>query len=504
MKVIAVLAALAACGSKGPPGPPGPQGSNAPDAGPVPSSAPAGIAFQDTDPRHGFLGGTVVVAHAADETNVTSYTLYFGSDATTKLYLSPIVVMAKTGADVNYTFATGSPVPFGATHLLAYAANAGGEDATPVAVSPIDNFPVVHDLSMGAPSGTFNGVIGARLDATSQKLVVFTQTVATGHATILRCDLDATNCTAVDLGSAGFPFGVLDTVNNKLDAFFGLATGPFAATAFAICNVDGTGCAAHALNFGALTVNSVLGNPVVDAANLRVMIPFDAIDGGGIDHLFVMRVALDGSASAATEIAALPGANVVFSRTETTIDPTNAKLYALATTFTPANGASAIALFQCDLDATNCVEPWLPSGAWQFPAEQTPATTGSGVGFIVDSASSRALAFTGTANGALIAVVHCDLGFGARSCITSDPSDGVGWAPASFVIDANNSKLFASALDLHLDVTRHARCELDGTGCTLIPTPLRLTTQLVDDTSQRLVGFGFANRKPQAVTLHTW
>jgi hypothetical protein len=512
LAIVFVVVACGACGSKGPAGPPGPsgpQGSNAPDAGPPPSAAPAGIAFQDTDPRKNVLGGVVAITHAADESNITSYALYFGSNATTKADLSPIVVIAKTGADVFYTFPIGTTVSPGTTTLLAFAANADGENPTPVAVTPIDNFPAVKDLSPpGMGAGTFRTAGSPMIDATNGKLLALTQTTANSHAGLLRCDLDTTNCTAVDLGFVGVPIGVIDTVNTKLDVFFiDPTTGAFAATAFAICNLDGTGCTSHPLSFNGLTVNSVLGGPVVDAANQRVMIAFDAFDNSGLDHAYMMRVTLDGATSAPTDFTgALANNSLVFANVNNVIDTTSAKLYSHASVFNTNTSTEAVALYRCDLDATNCTQPWLPGLAWQFGAQQVPATTGGGAAVVVDATNARVIALDGVSSdtASTTTLVRCDSTFPARSCLAIEPSDGVSWAPMALVLDPSNSALFASALDFNVDAPRMVRCVIDGAGCVVVPAPLLVRSMVVDATNQRLIGFAFVNRLPQAVVLHLW
>ena len=102
----------------------------------VPVNAAVGVAFTDTDPDGGQLAGDVVVARASDESDVTSYLLYWGSSATTKQ--SPTAIAPVTGSNLTHTFPADTAVPVGATHLLVFTANADGEMGTGVNTAIVD------------------------------------------------------------------------------------------------------------------------------------------------------------------------------------------------------------------------------------------------------------------------------------------------------------------------------------------------------------------------------
>jgi hypothetical protein len=502
MRNLLVAVALCGCGSKGdtgPQGPQGPQGSGAPDAGPPPSSAPSGIAFQDTDPNQGLIGGTVTIARAADESTVTTYNLYFGSDATTKLYLTPIVSIPKTDAALSYPFSLGTPLPAGATHLLAYSANDGGENATPVAVAPIDNYEVLSDISGG---GAFRGGVSLLVDAANGKLLVLTTATANSHGTLLRCNLDATGCTTTDLGFVGVPMGAIDAAHAKLDVFFmDPSTAAFAATPFAICNIDGTGCVAAAVDLGALAPGAVLSTPVVDAASARVEIAFDAQDNSNLDHLLVLRAALDGSTSASVDVSGPLAANtMLFDAASLAIDTTNGKLLAQASVI---NGPSDTArLFWCALDGTGCTQPWASGTSWLISTQSTTATAGTAYATAIDPVNGRAIAVNSlTSTGT---IVSCGLTFPSRSCVGVDPSAGVGWLVDSIVVDAVDHKLFVAGFDYHLVQPLLLRCALDGTACDKLPAPMRVVPMAIDTAGMQLLGVGSVAGKLTAMSLHLW
>jgi len=116
----------------------------------VPENAPVGIAFTDSDIDGGELGGTVTITKATDESDVTHYVLYWGSDSSTKLSgQSAVDTIAKTGADVSHIISASTAIPANATHLIAFTKNAGGEMATGVNVAIGD---------VGIPSNAAAGI----------------------------------------------------------------------------------------------------------------------------------------------------------------------------------------------------------------------------------------------------------------------------------------------------------------------------------------------------------
>ncbi|ODS24435.1 hypothetical protein AB835_03815 [Candidatus Endobugula sertula] len=89
----------------------------------------AGITFTDLDTDNNQISGTLTINKAVDETHITRYNLYWGSDSTTKLSGQTIIAsIAKIGADVTHTFAADTVIPTGATHLLVTTENSGKED----------------------------------------------------------------------------------------------------------------------------------------------------------------------------------------------------------------------------------------------------------------------------------------------------------------------------------------------------------------------------------------
>ena len=98
----------------------------------------AGISFYDEDTSEDIISGSMTVSKAADETAVTGYRLYWGSDSTTKLPGAPLLKeIEKTGGDIELNWGGAeagsitSTVPAGATHILVYTYYADKEADTP-------------------------------------------------------------------------------------------------------------------------------------------------------------------------------------------------------------------------------------------------------------------------------------------------------------------------------------------------------------------------------------
>lgn len=99
----------------------------------IPSNLAQGLSFNDNDRGEDLVGGTVTIMCAADESDLTSYVVYWGSDATTKLP-GAIIELPKTGSDIQFLITNATPVPVGATHMLVYSKNIFGESLSPMAL----------------------------------------------------------------------------------------------------------------------------------------------------------------------------------------------------------------------------------------------------------------------------------------------------------------------------------------------------------------------------------
>ena len=108
------------------------------DAAP-PLNAAQAVCFKDTRSTSQ-IRGSVTITRAADESDVTSYKLYWGTNATTKKTTSPLIATFNTSSTGNviYTFTTSTTIPTGVTHFLVYSNNAYGEMSTNAYLTPIN------------------------------------------------------------------------------------------------------------------------------------------------------------------------------------------------------------------------------------------------------------------------------------------------------------------------------------------------------------------------------
>lgn len=97
----------------------------------VPKNPPSALSFTDTDLLNcGKIGGPVNVFKAADESDIDSYSIYFGTSASVK-YGAVLSSIPKSGSDIVFSLSANTAVPSGVTHILAYSSNAKGENPLP-------------------------------------------------------------------------------------------------------------------------------------------------------------------------------------------------------------------------------------------------------------------------------------------------------------------------------------------------------------------------------------
>ncbi len=131
----------------------------------VPTHAPISASFTDTDTTGGLIQGDVNISMASDESDVTEYVLYWGSSTSDKAVSTPIASIAKTGANLTYTFSTPTAIPTGATHLLVFTQNENGEMASGIYVAIVDKGVPVHAAVSASftDTNTTGGIISGAL-----------------------------------------------------------------------------------------------------------------------------------------------------------------------------------------------------------------------------------------------------------------------------------------------------------------------------------------------------
>ena len=428
------------------------------DAGALPTHAPAGIGFADADPDLGSIQGRITVHKAADESDVTSYAVYYGVSATQKLYFTPIFVAPATGSDVSYPLDV-APPPSGATSLIAFARNAVGEMTTGVATAFHDNVPAAVDISAGQGSGS--GAFPAiAIDAANDKVLVVTNDGSnSGKPTLLRCSIDGTSCTQADI-SAGqglnrgqLPSIAVDAANGKLLVVTEDASNSDKPSLFR-CNLDGTSCTWIDISAGQGSTSGYNSTIAIDAANGKLLVVTD--DGNNSEKPSLFRCNLDGTSCTWTDISAGQGS---FSghTPAIAIDAANGKLVVAA-----QNGSASgkPGLFRCNLDGTSCT--------WTDISTGRGTNSGFNPAIAIDATNGKILVVTEDfSNSGKPSLFRCNLD--GTSCTWTDISAGQGTDSGAYpaiAIDTANSKLLVvTENDASSSTPSLFRSNLDGTDC---------------------------------------
>ena len=93
------------------------------------------------------ISGIVTILKAADESDITHYNLYWGSDSSTKLKgYSAITRLAATGTNLTHLFPNHTDLPAKATHLLVFSSNRKKEMISGISTGIKDHSHPVADL----------------------------------------------------------------------------------------------------------------------------------------------------------------------------------------------------------------------------------------------------------------------------------------------------------------------------------------------------------------------
>lgn len=169
---------------------------------PPPVNQAFDASFIDEDPSPGKVNGTIYITKAGDESDITDYVVYFGSDPTTKL--AQLAFIPKTGNDISYPVVVGTLIPKGTKYLLVYTLNDGGEMDTGVAIQIQFLKPNLYILIDGT------GSMSIAITSTSTRLSVL-QTALNGMSDQLTTDFN--------IGVGKFPFdtNICNTANNPFN-----------------------------------------------------------------------------------------------------------------------------------------------------------------------------------------------------------------------------------------------------------------------------------------------
>lgn len=429
------------------------------DAAP-PASGPASLRFHNQEFRDGFAEGRVKIAKADDETGVAEYVVYWGTSETVKAPGDPIAVLPRGPAELVFTLATGTPIPPGATHLLALTRNEKGEG--PSVAAPIANDPVFVDATARvADAGVAldTGDPRALVDETRQRLLVVGKTASPEGRALgtLACKLDVSECSfayaCVEDDCAGDAKPALDDANGKL--LIG-AYADYNVLAGYVCEPDGSGCQKRTEpGSGQPSGSGAFAWPFVRANDVLVLnLSQDATNDG---HL--LATVCDAS------FTTCPAKGVV-------LEPSVARATAISAAALP-NGRIAVAA-SADVSAGGpSLTLYVTDGTVEgttYEIASLPAKSGTSPAIAVDTRSERIVIVTTDATDAgesRLLLTRCS--YAGVDCtsipIGVDSPPGSGHSPA-VAVDLENEKLLVVSSDLsNGGKPLLTRCNLDGTRC---------------------------------------
>jgi hypothetical protein len=443
----------------------------------VPINPAAGVAIaSDTNQACSLVSGDVTISRAVDESDVTEYVIWWGTNATTKTG-SPIGVLPKTGSNLVYPLANAVRPP-SATHLLVFTRNAAGEMTTGVSVAfnEVGQF-IVQDISAGQPnnSGTYPSVA---FDSVNNKLLVATTNGASSsnRAALFRCNVDGTSCSYIDIsagqaaGSGIRPIALIDSANSKLLVVTQFGGNP--KPALFRCNLDGTSCAYVDISAGQAADTGQELSATIDTVSSKLLVAARNAQAGGGNHPGLFRCNLDGTSCTYTDLSTGTGHTGSCGLSPSiAIDTVNSKLL-VATR--DVDNSEKPALFRCNLDGSSCSYSDISAGQG--------ATSGYAPKALVDTVGNKLLVFTNNgANSSKLALFRCALD--GTNCAYLDISAGQTGTvffdnvPAA-AIDTINKKIVIAAL--HNDAANNQRlglfrCNIDGTSCAFTDVSPRAT-----------------------------
>lgn len=413
------------------------------------------LSYSDQDPAQNMVAGTAVIGRAADESGLTGYELYWGDGPNKKRDL--IAKLQKTGGDLTHPV-TGPVLP-GATHLIAFAANAAGPIGPGVPVGPIDNYPRYTNITINGPE--IDEPI-ALMDPAGDTIMVVGFDAAAGrkYPVLIRCKLDGSGCTYTNI-AADYPTvanevwklgAVIDPVAKKLLVTSDYVPGGYGLTLFR-CDLDGANCAR-------LTIPAPLGfsgesqqcslPTLVDAVNQKLVIVRSWSSG----KTFMHRCALDGTSCTSVLIG-----GSTFARCQTAfLRPAESRILVLQ-----LGGSINPRLVRCTYDGSSCNDELLDPVVF------------SEVTGVIDEANQKFLAIGQDTNDHRFTLVRCNLdGTGCAKRVFDTTDDSAPTHPAA-VIDPVHQRLFTFGLTGG-SVGRYYRCALDGTDCSsVVSTPTALS-----------------------------
>ncbi len=129
----------------------------------VPANLAGSISFTDEDVTDaGQIGGDVSINNANDESDITHYVLYWGSNDTTKLPNNDPIATLDKNESLSHTFEAETVMPDDAKYFLVFTKNDIGEMATGKSIEIEDKHYPIHEAVSGSFTDTaiFEGLEG--------------------------------------------------------------------------------------------------------------------------------------------------------------------------------------------------------------------------------------------------------------------------------------------------------------------------------------------------------
>jgi hypothetical protein len=435
-------------------------GDSATDSGPT-VPPPSSLTFLDFDPSDGGVDGYIHVGHAADDSTLTGYSVFYGKSATEKLQNTPITTVPKSVPETSGFPLSVNPIPAGATFLLAYSETAGGGESAPVAVK-LDRTPAFVDLD---PDAGMNYMPSIVLDTVNRKVLVG-YSATDGYPHVARCELDGTGCTTHVLANGGAtvltaPSLAIDKTNGSL-----LAAWSGSNLWVARCSLDLTSCNDIDVSTGKPGAASLSPGLTIDSVEQKILISARDGTNGSRPGLFYCDLAIgvdggaavreDGGASCSfVDISAGAPASSGEFVWRPVFEAVAGKLVVVSQDSSKNDTTS---VFRCNVDGTSCT----------YTNITGDAGTGSGLApsMLYDpSDDSVYVTTTNVGAGYAPVLLHCDPAFATCTRVNVAAAAGAGaGAYATSALDDSNEKIFIALQDPNAKPSV-VRCNRADGGC---------------------------------------
>ncbi|TGM87125.1 PKD domain-containing protein [Leptospira bouyouniensis] len=424
----------------------------------VPIDAPAYVEAQ--------ASGTSAFVQWWPVTGATSYTVYYST--------SPGVTSASTSfGPVTNPYAMITGLTSGTLYYFRVVANNFGSNSSVslfdtkafTTTTPVGtNISGTHvDISAGLGSISVSAFSSGAIDYKNQKLLVATTNASnSSKPSLLRCNLDGSNCTHTDISanqgansSSSYINLLVDQINSKLIVISG--TGSTGIRYFR-CELDGTNCI-HSNIMTSLGITGSISsnvNSFIDSANQKLIIS-TCLTG----RTALFRCNLNASNCTYNDMSAGGAVNSCQSPS-TAIDYKNKKIMVASFDYgISGNTSGRLSLFLCNIDGTNCTYNNISAGQG--------ANSGPSPSIVFDHINSKIITVTASmTNSGKPSLFRCD--FDGTNCTFTDISVNQGSNSGNYpnlILDSINAKLLVVTSNFaNNSKSSLFRCDLNGTNCT--------------------------------------